>query len=99
MEIKTLNWRNNITKNQEWPWTLTTEITHPDNLFEILADVEELDLHYSIRNYKQWGDKIQNDKFYLLSGNFEIKECNSVEIAKLEAQENFKRTVLNLFFE
>ena len=46
MNIKKLNWRDNI-----------TDIGKKSGLFEILADVKELDITYHIRNYKFYSDK------------------------------------------
>ena len=53
MNIKKLNWRNNI-----------TDVGKNKDLFEILADVKELGITYHIRNYKYWGNGI-TDKYYM----------------------------------
>lgn len=89
MEIKKLNWRDNI-----------TDVGKEQGLFEILSDVKELRITYHIRNYKYWGDSISN-KYYFFQENNEssVIECDTVEDAKLKAQEYFKQTVLKLFFE
>ncbi len=88
MNIKKLNWRDNI-----------TDIGKNSGLFEILADVKELGITYHIRNYKYWGDSI-TDKYYFFQANGEeMLECDSVDDAKLKAQEHFKQTILKLFFD
>jgi hypothetical protein len=88
MNIKKLNWRDNI-----------TDIGKKSGLFEILADVKELDITYHIRNYKFYSDKA-GDKYYMFSSNStEMIECDSVEFGKEIAQEHFKQTILKLFFD
>jgi hypothetical protein len=97
MNIKKLNWRDNI-----------TDIGKKSGLFEILADVKELDITYHIRNYKFYSDKASpfenlevftGDKYYMFSSNStEMIECDSVEFGKEIAQEHFKQTILKLFF-
>lgn len=88
MEIKKLNWRDNV-----------TVVGKEQGLFEILSDVKELNITYYIRNYKYWGDDVSN-KYYLFQSNGDsMIECDTVDDAKLKAQEHFKQTVLKLFFD
>jgi len=86
MNIKKLNWRDNI-----------TDIGKKSGLFEILADVKELDITYHIRNYKFYSDKA-DDKYYMFSSN-DTEMIDSVEFGKEIAQEHFKQTILKLFFD
>ena len=88
MNIKKLNWRDNI-----------TDIGKNSGLFEILADVKELGITYHIRNYKYWGDSITDKYYFFQSNGEEMLECDSVDDAKLKAQEYFKQTILKLFFD
>jgi hypothetical protein len=89
MNIKKLNWRDNI-----------TDVGKEQGLFEILSDVKELNITYHIRNWKYFGDKMEKDKIYLMSERqFDVIECDNIEDAKLKAQEHFKQTVLKLFFD
>ena len=88
MEIKKLNWKDNI-----------TNIGKERGLFEILSEVKELGITYHIRNYKYLDNGI-SDKFYLFQSNSnKVIEFADIEDAKLKAQENFRQTILNLFFE
>lgn len=89
MEIKKLNWRDNV-----------TDIGKKQGLFETLSDVKELGVTYHIRNYKYFGDKMEENKFYLMTERqLDAIECDNIEDAKLKAQEHFKQTVLKLFFD
>lgn len=89
MEIKELNWRDNI-----------TDFGKKQGLFEILSDVKELGITYHIRNYKYWGDRIVSNKYYFFETNGDTTiECDTVDDAKLKAQEHFKQTILKLFFD
>lgn len=88
IEIKNLKWRDNI-----------TDIGKSQDLFEIISDIKELGITYHIRNYKYWGDSI-SDKYYFFQANGnDMIECDTVESAKIKAQEFFKQTVLKLFFK
>jgi hypothetical protein len=89
MNVKKLNWRDNI-----------TDIGKNSGLFEILADVKELGITYHIRNYKFYGDKV-SDKYYMFSSNndTDIVECDDIDFGKEIAQEHFKQTILKLFFD
>ena len=88
MEIKELNWRDNI-----------TDLGKKRGLFEILSDVKELGITYHIRNYKYWGDDVSNKYYFFQSNDVSMIECDTVDDAKVKAQEHFKQTVLKLFFD
>jgi hypothetical protein len=88
MEIKKLNWRDNV-----------TDVGKEQGLFEILSDVKELGITYHIRNYKYWGDDVSNKYYFFQSNGDAMIECDTIDDAKLKAQEHFKQTVLKLFFD
>ena len=88
MEIKKLNWRDNITDDGK-----------TRGLFEILSDVKELGITYHIRNYKYWGDDVSDKYFFFQANGDNMIECDTVDDAKVKAQEYFKQTVLKLFFD
>ena len=89
MNIKKLNWRNNV-----------TDVGKERGLFEILSDVKELGITYHIRNWKYYGDKLEQNKFYFFCASDDnIIECDNLDDAKSKAQEHFKQTVLKLFFD
>lgn len=89
MSIKKLIWRDNITEKGK-----------EKGMFYIMADVLELNLKYSIRNYKYYSDPI-TDKFYFFSSlsDTNVEEFNTLEEAYKRAQEHFKEYVLDKFFE
>lgn len=87
MKLKTLVWRDNVTEGGK-----------EAGLFEILTNVKNTSITYSIRNYKYWGDAI-GDKYYFFQQNgTEMIECDSVEEAKVKAQECFEQTIMKLFY-
>jgi hypothetical protein len=88
MKIKKLIWRDNV-----------TEVGKTNGLFQIISDVDELDIHYSITNKK---DNVIDNKFHLSAEYKNVTVnivCYTVDDAKHFAQEHFKDTIHKLFFE
>lgn len=88
MVFKKLTWRDNV-----------TNFGKTKGHFEILSDVKELNLNYSITNYNV--DRvIKSDVYYLfLSDDIKSIESDSLDVLKLKAQEHFEKKVVNTFFE
>lgn len=93
--LKTTN--NMQTKKLEWIDNVT-EIGKALGVFQINSEVKELRLRYYIQNWKFHGDKTQ-DKIYLICSDNSPIECSDIDDAKEKAQQHFKQTVMNLFFE
>lgn len=88
MKIKTLIWKDNITDEGK-----------KLGLYGIISKIESLNLFYSISNY-QMKDTIyiSENNFYFNDGDADL-EFPSLEEAKCYAQEVFKETVFELFFD
>lgn len=87
MKTKKLEWRDNV-----------TAFGKEKGMFEIIADVKELNLYYIIRNYKYHGDPVESNKIYLFLDD-NATEFESVEKAQEKAQEHYTEKVLETFFE
>lgn len=94
MEIKDLEWRDNI-----------TDLGKKDGLFEIISDVcveSYILMNFSIRNSKVLTiDGIGKTFFLWSKTGFLKEECfefSTIEEAKEKAQQEFKNKITKLFF-
>ncbi len=97
MKTKQLEWRNQV--NEE---------NNPEGYFQIGSEVMVGGgscylVDFTIRNFKYWNGEITPNFYYLwVKKGFANEECfefNTVEEAKQKAQEEFKKRILELFFE
>ena len=87
MNLKKLNWRDNI-----------TDVGKDKGYFELRANVDELGLYYGIRNHMSGGEPSDKYYFFEVKNNF-VSECEDIDDGKQKAQEHFGKTIEKLFYE